>query len=70
MDKDIDLNTSGVLPASDDGITGGTNGALRGAGLTDLRRGYSKLTPPDEPYYSPFGEKEGGFAGRPCGFER
>lgn len=69
MEKN-DLNTSGALPESDASITGGTNGAVDGVSTAALKRGFSKVPNPDEPYYSPFSEKEGGFAGRPCGFER
>jgi len=63
-----------TLKQSDAGITGGTNGALGGAGKADLENGYIKDTPAVQD--NPFGlglfrpEKEGGFVGRPEGWER
>lgn len=70
MRKGIDLNKQGTLPASDASLTGGTNGAVADTSAAALERGFSKPTPPDEPYISPFSEKEGGICGRPRGFER
>ncbi|THF55919.1 hypothetical protein [Pseudothauera rhizosphaerae] len=73
-DKNLDLNTSSPLPSSDGGISGGSYGALGGASVADLKRGYTAAGMPEEAgdLYSMFEtEKEsGGFCGRPHGWER
>jgi hypothetical protein len=79
-DRNIDLNESDNLPASDDSLEGGTNGAT--APVRALRRGYAKFDALDgvdaparredddgtnyvgDPY------ERGGFLTRPQGWER
>jgi len=80
--ENSDLNTSGPLASSNDGLTGGT-GTGNDPSVSDLARGYSTQPAPESiPHWLPqnaddgenyvgdvFGER-GGFAGRPRGSER
>jgi len=56
--------------------SGGSNGSLDGATAADLDRGYSDATPESEKLEDvaeccdPFEKPEGGFVGRPSGWER
>lgn len=72
-DKNLDLNTSADLPASDAGLTGGTNGALGGASKSDLERGFTDANEQcDAPTCEPMTNSDvrPGFCGRPNGWER
>lgn len=60
-----------TLPESNASYTGGTNGSMGEATMADLKRGYTKPAPEssdDQPMFYP--ETEGGFVGRPKGWER
>jgi hypothetical protein len=65
------MDREDTLPESNAAIEGGSNGALDGANMTDLKRGYAIDTIKDEadPYYYSE-EPMGGFCGRPQGWER
>lgn len=81
-DRNIDLNTSGNLPASDASYEGATNGAAMSQGA--LRRGYTVLDKShddlqglDAPRQDVDGStyvgdpyERGGFLNRPQGWER
>jgi hypothetical protein len=79
--ENSDLNTSGALKSSNDGLTGGT-GDGNDPSVADLARGFSAVTAPQAaptwlPQNANDGENyvgdpydRGGFAGRPMGRER
>jgi hypothetical protein len=80
-DRNIDLNDSASLPASDDSIEGGTNGAS--APVRALRRGFKKFDAVDgvdapahredddgSTYVGGDPSEMGGFLTRPRGWER
>lgn len=59
------------MKQSDAGISGGTAGSVNGFTRADLERGYCKDKDKDDPYmmtHEPM--PQGGFAGRPNGWER
>lgn len=69
-------NDQESLKQSNAGMTGGTNGALGGASTTDLQNGFISEQPAiaknewDIPMLHEEKPKEGGFVGRPEGWER
>jgi hypothetical protein len=80
--ENSELNRSGPLKSSNDGLTGGT-GTGNDPSVSDLGKGFSTVAAPEKvPHWLPqnaddgenyvgdiFGER-GGFAGRPRGSER
>ena len=73
-DKNLDLNDSGALPESSASYASASNGALtsgrfsRGqAGREDLKRGFVEVDEADTLMPE---RSEGGFLGRPKGWER
>ncbi len=80
MDKDLDLNTSGVLPDR----TAATQSGGFGASASERRRGYTDASVAADPYWtadpssptalagvkSKSPDEVGGFCGRPQGWQR
>jgi hypothetical protein len=70
------MNQNDTLPESSASTDGATKGSLGGASIADVKRGYSDASAgdhmPDLQCCCPMcvGEKQGGFLGRPQGFER
>ena len=62
--KDGELKTSTAPTA------GITDNVLGDCDRGDLKDGFCKLPNTPEPYRSPFDAQDGGFAGRPRGWER
>lgn len=58
------------MKESDAGITGGTAGSVSGFTKADLKRGYSDLQDKPDEMYPVDPMPQGGFAGRPNGWER
>jgi len=68
-------NDKDTMKESNAGMTGGTNGALGGASATDLQKGFIPEQPAVEKHEWDMPmltekPKEGGFVGRPEGWER
>lgn len=51
-------------------LAGATAGSKAGASNADLKRGYTKAGPPPDPFAEYPNPPEGGFVGRPLGWER
>ena len=76
--KDLNLNTSSVLPTSAGSTEGASGGALGGASKADLERGFiperdDHKSAGDGDSYMPMvdpGPPQHGFLDRPCGWER
>lgn len=58
------------MKESDVGIAGGTAGSVSGFTKADLKRGYSEDKPKDDWMTPAEPMPQGGFAGRPNGWER
>jgi hypothetical protein len=59
------------LPMSDESMSGGTNGAVEGVSDAALERGFIRVPADDNPHpLQAYGASEGGFLGRPAGWER
>lgn len=71
--NDIDLNTSSNLPASSGSAEGASGGALGGASMADLQKGFiPDKDSADADYQSPMPAptQNTGFLNRPHGWER
>lgn len=71
--NDIDLNKSTMLPVSTDSMAGATASSLGDASMVDLKKGFFNATATGSEstsLYEAMEKEGGGFAGRPCGYER
>lgn len=74
--ENSELNTSGALRSSNAGLTGGT-GTGNKLLVSDLAQGFTHEADPTDPFWRLPGDEaamvmptDGGFAGRPHGWER
>jgi hypothetical protein len=72
MDKAARPSDMRDLPMSDESMSGGTNGAVEGVSQAALERGFIKEPNESDNVHPEFsrGAGQGGFLGRPGGWER